>query len=813
MNRAPPDTNQLHSEPSPPTNFPRLTDDENQRLAELFPSVAVSPPANAPAIIGTPAPYTSSYFVAISTPEKKTTPRRLADRRRINISADDQLLARETGEEDGGVASMELTAGSVVESPLSRGGVIAEPRSMDLTCFSSHPSTSHNTPPLPSAEPSLPAETTTFPRGMTVIETRSMDLTCFSSHPSTSENTPPLPSGLPAETTTFPRGMTVIETRSMDLTCFSTHPSTSENTPPLPSGLPAETTTFPRGMTVIETRSMDLTCFSSNLSTNQDTAALVPTPHTGAEPGTIANTVAMSLTCDQLEEEEGEGGVSCDNHVISAQSAIPFPSPQLSSGGESQEMMDITCQSETTTTSQETGQDTSLHIHQEPSTISQDTSLTSSRPVEDDENNKQPADLDKSSPAADKRSLEKTYSVGQGNGPACGIKEQKAVAGPEEVAPATNASQVFKAPKRPLRTQLSLKSSGKRVVIASPIVPTPRHTSSLSLSSSLSHHPLNTTFTVPPLCKPRTPAATPSNPQSIPQLPSSEGKEVATTNIISSLLSSPLPSAPSPLALPPTHPCTGWLQSPGESFNLVHSEDETLTPTQEDISPPEPHPPPTPQQLQTDSQGNITSTLQETLAPRQIFHKTPSILQKTPVPLPTLLASSAFQPKQCEVLPQVVTPVFNNISSQTARLAAAIHRLKVSGPPVVLPEIVTPETAMVANPPPPTAPSSDQSIRSAKLNDTTVCSSPLLSTSIYDKFLGKIYKERNDPLAPAAVGAAGVDLDRTSKQETTTEIGITSQHSNTSVTAGPMSSTLFSSFLSDLTSRYEEHYSCKDRVL
>ena len=771
MNRAPPDTNQLHSEPSPPTNFPRLTDDENQRLAELFPSVAVSPPANAPTIIGTPAPYTSSYFVAISTPEKKTTPRRLADRRRINISADDQLLARETGEEDGGVASMELTAGCVVESPLSRGGVIAEPRSMDLTCFSSHPSTSHNTPALPSAEPSLPAETTTFPRGMTVIETR-----------------------------------------SMDLTCFSTHPSTSENTPALPSGLPAETTTFPRGMTVIETRSMDLTCFSSNISANQDTAALVPTPHTGAEPepGTIANTVAMSLTCDQLEEEEGEGGVSCDNHVISAQSAIPFPSPQLSSGGESQEMMDITCQSETTTTSQETGQDTSLHIHQEPSTISQDTSLTSSRPVEDDENNKQPADLDKSSPAADKRSLEKTYSVGQGNGPACGIKEQKAVAGPEEVAPATNASQVFKAPKRPLRTQLSLKSSGKRVVIASPIVPTPRHTSSLSLSSSLSHHPLNTTFTVPPLCKPRTPAATPSNPQS-------EEKEVATTNIISSLLSSPLPSAPSPLALPPTHPCTGWLQSPGESFNLVHSEDETLTPTQEDISPPEPHPPPTPQQLQTDSQGNITSTLQETPTPQEIFHKTLSILQKTPVPLPTLLASSAFQPKQCEVLPQVVTPVFNNISSQTARLAAAIHRLKVSGPPVVLPEIVTPETAMVANPPPPTAPSSDQSIRSAKLNDTTVCSSPLLSTSIYDKFLGKIYKERNDPLAPAADtetgGAAGLDLDKTSKQETATEIGITSQHSNTSVTAGPMSSTLFSSFLSDLTSRYEEHYSCKDRVL
>ena len=708
MNGAPPDTNQLHSESSPPTNLPRLTDDDNQRLAELFPSVAVSPPTNATAIIGTSSPYTNSYFVAMSSPEMKTTPRRLADRRRINITAGDQLVDREMGEEDGGVVSKELR---VVESPLSRGGTMAEPRSMDLTCFSSHPSTSENTPALPSA--------------------------------------------------------------------------------------------------VIGTHSMELTCFSSRPSTSQDTTALVPSPHTGAEPepGTIANTVAMSLTCDQLEQEEGEGGVSCDNHVVSAESTIPLPSPHLSSGGESQEMMDITCQSETTTTSQETCQDTSLHIHQEPCTVKQDTSLPSSRPVEDDENSRQPGDLDKSSPAVDKRSLEKAYSVGQSNGSACGNKEQKVAAEPEEevanVAPTTNSSPVFKVPKRPPKTQLSLKSSGKRVVVASPIVPTPRHTGSLSLSSSLSHHPLNTTFTVPPLCKPRTPAATPSNPQSIPQLPSTEGKEETTTSIISSLLSSPLPSAPSPLALPPTHPCTGWLQSPGESFNLVHSEDETLDSTREDISPPEPRPPPTPQQLQTDSQGNITSTLQETPVPQH----------KTPVPLPTLPASSAFQPKRCEVPPQVVTPLFNHISSQTARLAAAIHRLKVSGPPVVLPEVVTPETAMVANPPLPTAPSSDLSIRSARLNDTTVCSSPLLSTSIYDKFLVKIYKEENDPLAPAAEtetltagpiatgGATG--LDRVSKQETTTEIDVTSQHSNTSVPTAPVSSTLFSSFLSDLTSRYK----------
>ena len=822
MNRGPPEMNQiappLPSEHSPLTNLPIVG--ENQKLP---PRVPVSPPpAGAPTIIGTPAPLSNSHFVAMTTPEMKTTPRRPANRRRINIASDDQTMVTGGEGEGGGVVSMELTADSVAESPLSRGATIAEPRSMDLTCSTSHPPTSENTPTVPTTE-----------------------LTAGS---------------VPAETTALPpsQGLTIAEPHSMDLTCFNK---------------------------------------SQNSSTDKNKTASFPTPSAESIPGTIADTVAMSLTGDQLEVEEEEGGVvrgvSRDNHVISVDSAVALPGPQQMTGeGESQVSIDITCLSETTTTSQDTLrtdqgtspvdhklQDTSrklqdtLRIDQDTSPVhhklqdtssltptrsttspTRDTSLPSNKQIDDHEGSRQSENLSKTSAVVDQRSLDQV-SVPQGNGSVCENREQEMrlittteqvgehhevaeqVGEHHEVVGAVHTSPVFKAPRRPLRTQLSLRSSRMRVVIASPVVLTPRATSSFSLSSSHHHPPptLNTTFTVP--SKPLTAAATtPSiNPPPTPHHPPSRAKEVeqvaktvsseeaTMTNAVSSLLASPA-SGPSPLAaVPATHPCTAMFESPGDSFNLIHSGDETLTTTQEEeLCPPE-----TPQQVETDSQGNITSTslqatpapaatpvIQTTPAPQQIAQATPVLRFITPCPQPVSLATPAPWPiVQGAIFPirrpsevSQATPVYNHISGQTAQLVAAINRLKVSGPPVVIPEIVTPEVALVADPPPPAVPDLSILSRSVRLNDTTLCSndrSPFLSTSVYNKFLAKIYEE--NILTPAA------DESKVSTPEPMTVAapqapGIiqpqdTEKTDATSRPTGPVSTTLFSSFLSDLTSR------------
>lgn len=717
MTGAPPQINLNPPTPSPPANLPRLPEDDNQRLTELFPRAAVPAAANAPTIITTP--ISNSHYLAMPTPDLQTTPRRSANRRRINIPGSN---SGETSEGRGGVVKID---GSGADSPLTRGTTRAEPVSMSLTCF-------------------------TF------------------NQPSTSGDT--------------------------------TAASEAAGPPP-----------------------------------TQGTTSLT-TPHNTTAAGSVAETVAMSLTCDELEEEEEEGGgcgvatpggVSCDNQVIPAESAVA----ELRGEGDSQMMMDLTCQSETTISSQDTSllvtrpsQNTSPTITrpiQPPSSVSTSTQAPSppvtaqdtpsatedtTRPVSGEES-RQPADVDKtdfldqsSRPVVE---LDKPPSGDQQN--VSVVEEEKRVVSnnppleeegvsEKEAGVAGHTSPVFKAPSRPLRTQLSLKSSRKRVVIASPIVLTPHHHH--QHTSSLSIPPLNTTFTVPPPrpLPPTTTQQTPHPPPPPSPRPPSPGREEAGENLVSSLLASPPPSGPSLLTVSPTHAGSAWLQSAGDSFNLVHLGDDTLTSTQEEISSPEPHPPhPEPAtseglQIQTDSQGNVTFTP----------------LKATPVPAPHLPNSST--------VPQV-TPALNHASNQ---VMAAVQRIKLGGPPVIAPAIVTPETVMMADPLPPTPPSLDMSVHSlsTKLNNTTLSSgghSPILSTSIYDKYLVQIYRENQQSSTPTTTSTTTETVASTdavpdpttgASRDTVTgdcgDLDVTSQMEG----SGPVSATVFNSFLSDLTSRY-----------
>ena len=753
MTGAPPQINPNPPTPSPPANLLRLSEDDNQRLTELFPRATVPTAANAPTIITTP--ISNSHYLAMPTPDLQTTPRRSANRRRINIPGEN---SGETREGRGGVAKMELTGGSGADSPLTRGTTSAEPVSMSLTCFTFN-------------QPSTSGDTTTA----------------------------------------------------------------SEAAGPPPT---------------------------------QGTTSLT-TPHTTTGAGSVAETVAMSLTCDELEEEEEEGGgcgvatpggVSCDNHVMPAESAVA----ELRGEGDSQMMMDLTCQSETTISSQDTSllvtrpsQNTSPTITrpnqapiQPPSSVStstqappplltnQDTSSVSvTRPIQPPlsvststqapsppvtaqdtssptenttrpvggEDSRQPADVDKTDsvdqssrpvvehdkpPSVDQQNV----SVVEGEKRVVSNKPQLGEEGgsEKEAGVAGHTSPVFKAPNRPLRTQLSLKSSRKRVVIASPIVLTPHHHHH---TSSLSIPPLNTTFTVPPPkpLPPTTRQQTPLPPPLPSTQPPSPGREEAGENLVSSLLASPPPSGPS-LTVSPTHAGSAWLQSAGDSFNLVHSGDDTLTSTQEEISSPEPHPPhPEPAaseslQMQTDSQGNVTFTP----------------LKATSVPAPHLPNPSTT--------PQV-TPALNHASNQ---VMAAVQRIKLGGPPVVAPAIVTPETVMMADPLPPSPPSLDMSVHSlsTKLNNTTLSSgghTPILSTSIYDKYLVQIYRENQQSSTPTTtttstetVASTDAVPDPTTGASRDTVTGDCGDLDVMALTegSGPVSATVFNSFLSDLTSRY-----------
>ena len=475
----------------------------------------------------------------------------------------------------------------------------------------------------------------------------------------------------------------------------------------------------------------------------------LPEPPTSSQPGTVVDEgesghPVAGGESDQLEEEaEGEGG-----------------QPALERDGGSQ--MDLTCQSETLQSSV-TGATPTITATT-PATLQQSAVIPSA--IEDD------------------------------------VPDVAATVPPPVPSPA-----VFKCPKLPFRSQLKLKSSGRKVVKASPVVRTPR-----SVAGGLSsvHAPLtplpilSATFTKTPLRDPAPVAAAVSVSVSVPTIssappstphtsppPPSPSPSITTTNNevpIHSLLASPPPSDAASPAPPPTHP--PWLQSPCESFNLVSSEDEAV---EEDTTPE-----PDLVSEEVMAEGENQSCLEMMTA--SPAHSTTTTTNTTRLPLSQELATPAAV---------LATPTLHHTpapSTHTAHLATALQHLQVStGPksasaPVT---IETPETALIDVPPALHTSENDTLHMSAvqvALNDTTVCErSLLLSSSIYDKFVTQIYRDNRSPSQTPleAKTDATLPLPTSSSPSPHTDHPL-----SLSVSSVPHSPTLFSHFMSELTSRY-----------
>ena len=343
----------------------------------------------------------------------------------------------------------------------------------------------------------------------------------------------------------------------------------------------------------------------------------------------------------------------------------------------------------------------------------------------------------------------------------------------------SHTSRVFKVPRKSVRSQLKLRSSGRKVVRASPCAQTP-HTASnsfqrlqssthfpLTLNRSLAHQSLNTTFTVnpqpragttstastphntanpplaastvilPPTTSSPPPPITPSHkppstlPHTSPPLPSSSsahthspvGDAVAVAH---SLLASPPISASSSLITAPPHTHSPWLHSLGDSFNLLNSGDETLS--NDSL----PHSSAN-QQAQSGSEpGQPQDPSEGAAASAQSDMQTAQVAAS--VPHPRVPAGTTHHPP--------ATPMNLAVGaapSQPSRLVTALQQLRLGRfrdlPPIT---IETPETVPLEMPP-----MSNESLHVSALhvtmNDTTLCGrSMLLSPSVYDKFMEQI---------------------------------------------------------------------------
>ena len=631
-------THTLTAPPNPHTftQLPKLTADDAQRLAELFPGVA--PIIIAPSIQTTPPESGDARYLAMPTPEASNTPQRRVRRRVSLLSSTEEFGSGEgvgVGGGEGvemGRCDKELAGGSENTTPPSRTTLI-DPRSMSLTCTNSHLSTFH-----------------------TLTETTPTSIGA-SSNPATA-------------------------TVAMSLTCMEDGNTSIDKIATTGSG----------------SHDGHVTSRSSPLSR----------PDVFNTTFTIANTTSCGLPSTSPAEKFT---LSLDSHE------------------ESQVSMDLTCHSDTTLqTSQTSGQ--------ENSPANEEQSHTDHTAVVAERQRAKPEETY----TVD---LEETHAAGVGQpvvDPRGSPPTQSSL--PEAAPP----NPVFKAPKGPpLRSQLRLlKSSGKRVVTASPVVRTPQLTPR-HISSSLSRTPLNSTLTIPTLTIPTHTSGTPSMHL---KHPTPQPRE----DVVSSLLPSPAPSLPSPLNEAPAG--SPWLQSPGDSFNLVNSEDNT--PREQTLSPP-----PQPQ----DIKGALGS------------------LSKPADPAPQ------------------ATPLTDHTPIPTGRLASALQKLKVSVPLTSHPlpvSIETPEAALVVPDPPPAATAVTNTHPPslpppAELNDTTHCDqrSLLLSNSIYDKFVGQIWSKK-DQSGDCEEEQGSPEC---SDQENSVEVELMDSSS-------PETFPLFNNFLSDLISRY-----------
>ena len=609
------------------TQLPKLTADDAQRLAELFPGVA--PIIIAPSIQTTPPESGEARYLAMPTPEASNTPQRRVRRRVSLLSSTEEFGSGEGvgvgGGEGVGVGGCdkELAGGSENTTPPSRTTLI-DPRSMSLTCTNSHLSTLH-----------------------TLTETTPTSIGA-SSNPATA-------------------------TVAMSLTCVEDGNTSIDKIATTGSG----------------SHDGHVTSRSSPLSH----------PDVFNTTFTIANTTSYGLPTTSPAEKFT---LSLDSHVDVE---------------ESQVSMDLTCHSDTTLqTSQTSGQ--------ENSPANEEQSHTDHTAVVAERQRAKPEETY----TVD---LEETHTAGVGQpvvDPRGSPPTQRSL--PEAAPP----NPVFKAPKGPpLRSQLRLlKSSGKRVVTASPVVRTPQLTPR-HISSSLSRTPLNSTHTIP--------THTSGTPSMHLKHPTPQPRE----DVVSSLLPSPAPSLPSPLNEAPAG--SPWLQSPGDSFNLVNSEDNT--PREQSLSPP-PQP-------------------QDTADPPPAAPQATPLTDHTPIP--------------------------------TGRLASALQKLKVSVPLTSHPlpvSIETPEAALVVPDPPPAATAVSNTLPPslpppAELNDTTHCNqrSMLLSNSIYDKFVGQIWSKK-DQSGDCEEEEGSPEC---SDQENSVEVELMDSSS-------PETFPLFNNFLSDLISRY-----------
>lgn len=773
------------AEPPVPAMPVVASEDAAEKLVELLPQAAAMPTATVPTMMGTPPAPSHSYYLAWPTPENLSgSPPNLRHNVTTAVGSEMEIVCEEASRGlFGGVASMELTGSNdSTTSPVShlpRG--LSEPRSISFACLGTNAFPSSVNPVVSQADYDPVPMTLTCQ----IISTRS----CTDSEPHTR-------SELVSETThaSLPGGL-------LGGVEVNTGGDGGRDTPPTSAG------------------------------------------GTGAEGGDMTSAVGSSpLVLGRALTVRGPRASQGVQSLLEAQETRDS-------------QMDMTCMSETLQTS----------------TVASP-SVTNATPA-----------------------LEVAENLDD-------------VSAVQPAGPPT--SPVFKHPKRPLRSQLKLKSSGRKVVKASPVVRTPHTASNAlqgprsilpkcgSITPSLAHPAHHSTFTITPLrtttttitaasatCAeelhvhvptasapppstthstrtPLAPSTTHSTPTPLtpslsltaelgtytsPFLPPSSSttahaatapsqapstSTAAETEVISHpLLASPLLSGHSSMLSAPPHADSAWLQSSGDSFNLVNSGDNTLgagCTTQESLSHSDGS---LTEQPELDESGSDklqqvnTSTHMEIAAST---HQSTIALRETAA-ASSLLQPHSFSSSQPLVScnPRHCTPHVNKVCSQSARMAKALQQLRVSGPHVPAVSVETPESALVEVPPVPND-SLHISALHVTMNDTTLCGrSMLLSPSIYEKFVAQICNEgTQQPATSTSLSPPHISLrplhesgSREQPPASTQQPGHSSpphrQCSSPSPVPGPLfissmaltgseqatSSTLFSDFISDLTFR------------
>ena len=821
-------------QPSPPqSELPQITSDDAQRLAELFPRAV--PLVSAPTIITTPTTLGPSHYLAMATPEVRTTPKTRGRGKRVSLA---RIWEEEKEEELAGGAEKELVIGAgEANKELGSGAGGAEKELGSGAGGAEELGSGAGGPEKELGSGAGGAEE---------------ELGSGAGGPEKE-----LGSGAGGAEEELGSGA---GEANKELAAAS-QCEEAETSPPV------------RESTGRGSSSMSLTCLVPQTPTES-----TPDPTDSIRASeTVTDSVAMALTCVERESSRTtaladgatltpvfSASVSHGDHVTSAElaSTLPDSSPPCLQDDASESQMDITCQSEATP-------QTSRHSL-ESSPPSEESQLTvdreSDKPVNYTVTFPQPSvseTVEATPQTSSRHSLEPSPSDSREENQLTVDREsdkpvnhtvplpQPSVS--ETVVPAEpsfHTSPLFKVPKRPLRSQLRLRSSvKKKVVAASPVVPTPLKPGPLS---SLVQPSLNMTFTVSaphsatPVEKPRllnlassvpitpltspphtTPTTSPphtshttspphtlpttsplhtspttSPPHTLPTMsPNSLPVEPAVESC--SLLASPATSVSSPLSEAPTQP--DWLQSPGDSFKLVHSVDNTLSGSHE-FTPP------------TVCSGSDTLTGRgETAPPTVCSADTPTGPQETVLP-PLVQEPEPEHDSQGNISLPVDQPrvAVGHTPGQTTQLALRLEQLQVSCPLTSKPlplSIETPETALVVSDlPPPAAPSTNLHFSSpalpAGLDDTTVCGrrSLLLSASIYDKFVGQICSEEQErPLAATESGDSPEKCDYTTSDRASDEFEETLVEKGSQlvgpVTSNSYSHPLFSHFLSDLTSR------------